>query len=134
MKKSFLKGSSVIILTTLMLSGCSKFPQAEIDQTKLAIQAADSAGASIYADSNFVALQDSFNAVLVNIEAKNSGFLKNFSAQKEKLAGITRLAEDVKQQAENRKAEVKNEIMKTITEVKALIDSTNALILQAPKG
>lgn len=124
----------VIAMTALIFTGCSKVPQAEIDSAKVAIQAADSAGADMYVHDNYVALQDSFNAVMVTIEGQKSKFMKNFSGVKENLAGITQMAGQVQQQAESRKSDLKLEIQNTITEVKALIDTNNQLILQAPRG
>lgn len=109
-------------------------PQAEIDAANAAIEQARAAGAEMYVPETFIALQDSLNGVMVNIEAANSKFIKNYSAAKEELAGVTQFAGEVKQQAETRKNELMVEIQNTIAEVSALIDTNRQLILEAPKG
>ena len=129
---------SIVLMTlgvvTILLSGCGKVPQAEIDSAKLAIEEAKTAGADIYLQENFTALQDSMNAVVAEIETENSNFFKNFSVQTEKLTAILAQAGQVKTDAIAKKEEVKAQVQTTIIEIQALVDSGNALILEAPKG
>lgn len=121
-------------MTALILSSCSKVPQAEIDAANTAIEQARIAGADVYVQDNFVALQDSMNSVLVTIESEKSNIIKNYATAKDGLAGVTQFAGEVKQQAETRKEELTIEIQQTIAEVKTLIESNRQLILEAPKG
>jgi len=125
---------TAIALTSLVFTSCSKAPQAEIDAANAAVEAARTAGADVYLPENFVALQDSLNAVLANVEATNSKFIKNFSTAKEGLAGVTQMANDLVQQTATRKEEVKVEIQTAITDVKALVEEDKQLITKAPRG
>ena len=134
MKNKFLKGLSVIGLSALLFVSCGKMPQVEMDAAKAAIESAKTAGAEIYAQESFVALQDSMNAVLSAIEAQNSKLFKNYSASIAGLAKVNVLAADVKLEAETKKEALKAEILSTIAQVKASIESSNALLLEAPKG
>ncbi len=134
MKNFVFTGTSFLMLAVLGFTACSKVPQTEIDQARSAVMAADSAGANIYAYENFVALQDSFNTLLMNVEGQKSKFMKNYSTVKENLNHIALFAGEVKLEAENRKAEVIREIGEMVAETRTMIDSTNQLILQAPKG
>ncbi|MBN1119208.1 MAG: hypothetical protein JXA77_18505 [Bacteroidales bacterium] len=134
MKNRFFTIIAFLGLTALFFSSCSKVPQAEIDAANTAIEQAKLAGADVYVQDNFVALQDSLNNVMVSIESQKSKFIKNFSTAKEHLAGVTQYAGEVKQQAETRKEELKVEIQNTISEVKTLIETNRQLILEAPKG
>jgi hypothetical protein len=134
MKHKFFAGIAFLGLTTLVLSGCSKVPQEEIDTATSAIEQAASAGANIYVHEDFIALQDSLNNVMVSIEAQKSKFISNYATAREHLAGVTQFAGEVTQLAETRKEEMKTEIQNTISEVKTLIESNRQLILEAPRG
>lgn len=134
MKTRVFASIAILGITALILTGCSKVPQAEIDAANAAIEEARTAGADVYVHDNFLALQDSMNNVLVSIESQKSNLIKNYSTAKEGLAGVSQLAGEVKVQAETRKEELKIEIQNTIAEVKTLIESNRQLILEAPRG
>jgi len=133
MKMKVLYGLSAVIML-VMLSSCSKVPQAEIDNARLAIEAAQTAQADVYVPEQFAALQDSFNAVNESIETQKSKWFRSFKAEKEKLAAINTQAEQVKMNAEARMNEVKAEVVATIDEIKSLQEMNNQLVTQAPKG
>ncbi len=134
MKNKFLVGITILGLSTLLFTSCSKVPQAEIDAANAAVELSKAAGADIYVPESYVALQDSLNAVMVIIETEKSKFLKNYSTAKEGLTGVTLFAEKVTNQAEARKEEVKLEIQNTIAEVNTLIEVNRQLVSEAPKG
>jgi cob(I)alamin adenosyltransferase len=134
MKNKFFASIAFLGLSALVFTSCSNVPQAEIDAANAAIEQARSVGADFYVHENFVVLQDSLNSVMVNIETQKSKFIKNYSTAKVQLADVTHFADEVKQQAEIRKDELKVEIQNMIAEVNTLIDSDRELILNAPKG
>ena len=134
MKKHFLKTVTVIVLTILIFSGCSKVPQAEIDAANTAIDSAKISGAELYLHDDFVALQDSMSSILVGIEAQKSKFIKSFSQTKEDLKGIVRISQALIKKTETRKEELRLEIQNTITDVKSIIEKNRQLVLEAPKG
>ncbi len=134
MKRSFFAAFTVLGLTAMFFTGCTKLPQAEIDAANAAIAEAEAAGADVYAAENFVTLQDSMKVVMLNIEAVGSKFIKNYSKEVDQLEGIALFAQDVKQEAEIRKEEIKMEAQQAIGDVKDLIDTNRQLILEAPKG
>lgn len=134
MKNKLFTGITLLGLTVFMLTSCSKLPQAEIDATNASIEQAKTAGANEYAHDAFVLLQDSMSKVVIGIESQNSKFIKNYTEAKEQLAGLVKLADEVKLQAEAGKEATKVEIQATIAEVKTLIESNRQLVLQAPKG
>ncbi len=133
MKNKFFAGIAIVIFAVVM-SGCSKVPQAEIDAANTAIANAKAAGADVYASENFIALKDSMNNVMINIESQKSKFFKSFSDEKELLAGISSYAAEVEKEAEMKKEELKVNIQKTLSEISTLIASNHSLVLEAPKG
>lgn len=131
------KSFAVVLVTGLavfMMSSCSELPQEEIDAARAAIEEARTAGAELYVPESFVALEDSLNAVLAGIESEKSKLIKNYSAARENLAGVSAYAGQVAQETEARKEEVRMNIQTTLAEVKSLIEANRQLILQAPKG
>jgi len=121
-------------LSALLLTGCASVPQAEIDAANAAIEEAKVAGAEVYVSENFIALQDSMNQIMVGIESEKSKFMKNYDSAKEQLAGITVLANEVKQSVEVRKEEIKVEVQNNVAETLKLVEANKGLILEAPKG
>lgn len=134
MKNKLIAGLLTLGTAAILLTACSKVPQAEIDLANGAIAEAELAGADIYAHERYVTLQDSMNGVMAYIEAQSSRVFKSYSKAKEHLAGVQQFAAEVKQETEMRKEELKAEILATIEEVRSMIATNRQLILEAPKG
>jgi len=124
MKKGLLAGVITLVLTVILFSACSKVPQAEIDSANAAVEAAKTAGAEMYAEQEFLALQDSLKSVMDNIKAADA---------KEKLIAVTQLAQEVAQKSETKKEELKSMIQTTLNDVKTLIQTNTQLITDAAK-
>jgi len=132
MKKMFYVLS--IAVAALMFTSCAKAPQAEIDAAKAALEQAKSAQADLYVEGDFLAVQDSLNAVMVEIEAQSSKLFKSYGSSKEKLATITTQATELVAKADVRKEEIKTEVATAEAATLALIEENNALVAKAPKG
>ena len=134
MKNKIFKGFALIGVTMLLMVSCAKAPQVEIDAAKSAIDSAKEAGAEMYAQAEFLALQDSMNVVLAGVEAQNSKLFKDYSATLSGLANVSQLAAAVKEQTKAKKEAIKAEAEVGITEVTALIESGKRLLMKSPKG
>jgi len=133
MKNKVLMGLAAIAMVAV-LSSCGKKPQAEIDATNAAIEAAKTAEAAVYVPAEFAAVQDSMNAVMAAITAQESKLFKNFKASKAKLATTLTLANQVAANAAVKKEEVKKEVEAGMTAIKAVIEENKTLMTKAPKG
>ena len=122
------------LLFTMLLAGCSKVPQEEIDKANAAIEAAKTAGAETYNAESFAALNDSMKVVMENIEAGKSKFLKSYGDSKEKLAAITATANEVEAETVKIIDSLKAQIQATIAEVNTLLEENRQLISEAPRG
>ncbi len=71
--KTMLIGS-VLLSCALLVTGCAKPPQVELDGLKAAISAAESAGAATYAGTELGAARDAMNAVTAEIDAQAKKF------------------------------------------------------------
>jgi multidrug efflux pump subunit AcrA (membrane-fusion protein) len=123
-----------IAVATLLFTSCAKPPQAELDAAKAALEQAKAAQADLYVEADFLAVQDSLNAVNVEIEAQSSKLFKNYGKAKEKLVTITTQATELVAKTEVRKEEIKTEVATAEAATQALIEENNALLAKAPKG
>ena len=133
MKNKVLMGLAAIMMVAV-LSSCGKKPQAEIDAANAAIEAARTAEAAVYVPEEFSALQDSLNAVMAAITAKESKLFKNFGVETEKLAQVATLDSTVSANAATKKEEVKAEAANLLTSIKAVIEENAKLIPKLPRG
>ncbi|MCF8370687.1 MAG: hypothetical protein K9H64_03625 [Bacteroidales bacterium] len=134
MKNKFLVGVSTLGLAALLLTGCAKMPQVEIDQANTAVENAKTAGAEMYVQEDFIALQDSMKAAMESIETQKSKFFKKYDEAKVKLAGVTQYAQELVTKTDARKEELKNEIGAAIAQITSLNEDNKKLVAEAPKG
>jgi cell fate (sporulation/competence/biofilm development) regulator YlbF (YheA/YmcA/DUF963 family) len=133
MKNKVLIGFAAIAMVVILVS-CGKVPQAQIDATNAAIEAAKAAEANVYLPAEFTAVQDSMNAVLANIEAKKSKLFKNFGDVKLKLDEVTSMANKTTADVVARKEEVKKEAQTILNDIKAVIAENTKLVPKLPRG
>jgi predicted small lipoprotein YifL len=133
MKNKVLLGLAVIAMVAVLTS-CGKKPQAEIDAATAAIEAAKTAEAAVYVPAEFAAVQDSLNAVMADITAKESKLFKNFKGETAKLASVLTLANTVAANAATKKEEVKAEAANLMTAIKTVIEENGKLIPKLPRG
>jgi len=133
MKNKVLMGLAVIAMVAVLTS-CGKKPQAEIDAATAAIEAAKTAEAAVYVPAEFAAVQDSLNAVVAAITAKESKLFKNFKVETAKLASVVTLANTVAANAATKKEEVKAEAANLMTAIKTVIEENGKLIPKLPRG
>ena len=132
MKKSVF--GLLILAMVFFLSSCGKYPQAEVDAAKAAVESAQVAGAEAYLPEAYAGLLDSLNAATVMVEEQKSKFISNYEEATAKLTEITAAATQMVSDTEARKAEVKAEAEAAIETVKGLIAQNLELVAKAPKG
>lgn len=130
----FLVSATILGITALTFTSCTKAPQEKIDLANQAVQNAATLEAEVYATYNFVALQDSLKGALEAVEAENGSFIKDYSVAVEKLDQVIILANDVKVEAEIGKQAYSAEIAANIQTIQTLLAENKQLIEEAPKG
>ena len=133
MKNKVLMGLAAIVMVAV-LSSCGKKPQAEIDATNAAIEAAKTAEAPVYLPAEFAAVQDSMNVIMADVAAQESKLFKKFGPAKLKLEATLALANQVAANAAIKKEEVKKETEASMTAIKAVITENLDLMKKAPRG
>jgi hypothetical protein len=133
MKNRFLV-SFVVISFVVLLSGCAKVPQAEIDAVNAAIEDARTAGADVYLPTEFAALQDSMNVINQMVEAQKGKLFKSYKPVIAKIGVLTTAAATVKGDVETKKVQVKQEIDTLTVEVTKMVGDAKTLVAKAPRG
>lgn len=133
MKNKILMGLATVAMVAF-LSSCGKVPQAQIDATNAAIEAAKTAEAAVYVPAEFTAVQDSMNAIMAYVETQNSKLFKKFGPAKIKLDATLALANQVAANAATKKEEVKKEVETLLTDIKAVVEENKTLVTKAPRG
>ena len=133
MKNKVLIGFAAIAMVVILAS-CGKVPQAQIDATNAAIEAAKAAEANVYLPAEFAAVQDSMNAVLANIELQKGKLFKKFGTAKTKLDEVLALANQTAAGVAAKKEEVKKEAGALLNDIKAVIEQNTKLIPKLPRG
>ncbi|HOF20988.1 MAG TPA: hypothetical protein PLO24_07015 [Bacteroidales bacterium] len=133
MKNKMLMGFAVIVMIGI-LAGCGKVPQAQIDATNAAIEAARTVQADIYLPDEFAAIQDSMNAILVNIELQKSKLFKNFGDEKDRLDQVTNMANQTAARVDAKKEEVKQEVQNLLNDTRNVVAENSRLVTRLPRG
>src|ERR1035437_6278774 len=86
-----------LVFAILLITGCAKMPQQEIDQAKAAVEAARTAQADKFATADFNAVQDAYNAALTEIEKQKSAspFSRKYDDAKAALLAVVTMANNV---------------------------------------
>ena len=133
MKNKVFMGIAAILMV-VVLAGCGKKPQAEIDAATAAIEAAKTAEAPVYLPVEFAAVQDSMNAINAEITEQESKLFKKFGPVKVKLEQATAQATALAAQTAVKKEEVKKEVEASIASMKTVVEENKTLITKAPRG
>jgi hypothetical protein len=130
----------VLALAALLLlafvAGCSKAPEAEMQQAQAAIDAARTAEAEAYAPASFRTATDTLNAAAAEKTAQDGKFVlfRSYGKSKDMYVRATALSQKAAQDAATEKERVKQEVMGLMTQAKAAIDSATTALEKAPKG
>ncbi|MEQ9221346.1 MAG: hypothetical protein RLO17_25050 [Cyclobacteriaceae bacterium] len=127
-------GLAIPGIVAILLSSCGPVPQKEIDAAQAAIDSAKTTGADIYASDSFVALQDSLEVILEQIQEEKSDFFANYDSLTIQLNYISQQADELSSQTATKKLEIGNQIQSTMAEVRNLISANKQIMLEVPQG
>jgi len=133
MKNRMLMGFAAILMVAFLAS-CGKVPQAQIDATNAAIEAAKAAEVNVYLPDEFAKVQDAMNAVLADVETQKSKLFKKFGDAKLKLDEVTNMANQAAAGVAAKKEEVKNQTQTLLNDIKTVVEENTRLIPKLPRG
>jgi len=125
----------LILVAAVMVVGCAKPPQQDIDGAKAALAAAEQAEAPKYAAEAWDKAQQAMNAVNAELEAQNAKFalFRSYTKAKQLIADATTAANAAKDAGIAGKEKAKNEAKAAIDAVKAALDGANTLMAAVEK-
>lgn len=133
-KYGFLSAAILMIVASVLLTGCQKSPDAEQTATQQAIEAAKQGEAEKYAQSELAACQATMDQAKAEIETQKAKWMPKFEHAKELLAQAKTQADAAKEAAIANKEKGKNEATQAITDAKAAIAAAQDMVSKAPKG
>jgi len=134
----FMRVASILLAlaVAVMVSGCGKAPQDEMNVTEDALSNAQAAEAQEYAPATYQQALDSLNAAKVEIQNQDSKFalFRGYGRSEELLAASKSLAEKAVADAQAAKGQVRLEDSILILKVDSLFTATRQALRTAPTG
>jgi hypothetical protein len=124
------------VLALLLVVGCSKPPEPEMQNTQAAMQAAKAAEAEQYAPQSFRTAMDTLNAAKAAKEEQDSKFslFRSYGKSKAMFVSAQSLMEKATGDAQAEKERVKAQVMEMMTNAQAAIDAATIALEKAPRG
>lgn len=139
--KTMLIGS-VLLSCALLVTGCAKPPQVELDGLKADISAAEAAQADSYASSELSAAREAQNAVNaeVDVQAKKFALFRSYKKTQELIADAKTKAKAAQDAAVANKAKAKSEAEAAVAAAQAAVTAVQTAVTELegcprkPKG
>ena len=132
------KRVSIILaaLALFLVAGCSKAPEAEMQNADTAVQAAVTAEAEQYAPQSYQIAMDTLNAAKAAKTEQDSKFalFRSYGKSKQMFIAAQALSEKATTDAQAEKERVRQEVMGMMTQVQAVIDNATVALAKAPRG
>ena len=127
--------SVLLLVVAVLVVGCAKPPQQEIDNAKAAVAAADQAEAGKYAPEALDKANQAITAMNAELQAQEAKFalFRSYTKAKQLAADAQKAGDDAKQAAVEGKEKAKKEARAAIDDVKASIDKAKALMADLDK-
>jgi hypothetical protein len=128
--------AAVMVSILLLMVGCSKAPEQEIQIANTAMDMAKSAEAETYASDAYRMAMDTLNAAEAAKQAADSKFslFRSYGKAKELYTRAEVLAKEAQAVAESEKELVKVEAADMLTKAKQALDDATAALNKAPRG
>lgn len=125
-----------VIVALVIVAGCSKPPQQEIDALSTAMDDARSAEASTYAADSYRAAEDAKAQLDAELKAQEEKFalFRSYSRAKELAAEAQAKANQAAADAEAGKARAMEEATALIADARTALETARAALAKAPRG
>ena len=133
MKRSWF-GLAVLVMALVTVVACGKPPQEDIDAAKAALEAAKTAQAEKWAETDYQTAESSLSAAQAEVDAQAQKWFKNYDKAKELMVTAKTDAEKAAAAAVANKETAKNEATTAIADATAALDAANTALAGAPKG
>lgn len=126
----------MMLFLTVLLVGCAKAPQEDIDAAKAAVQAAKDAQADKYAAADLQAAEDSWNQANTEVETQNAKFalFRSYDKAKELLTQTKAAGEKATSSAVAGKEAAKKDAEESLAAAQTATAAAKVILTKAPKG
>jgi chromosome segregation ATPase len=124
----------LMVAAAVLLTGCQKPPDAEMQAATQAMEAAKSGEAEKYAQNELAAASATMDQARTEIEAQKAKWMPNYDKAKELINQAKTQADQAKDAAIAGKEKVKSEATQAIADAKAMVEGAEAGLKTAPKG
>jgi hypothetical protein len=126
----------MLLFLAVLMVGCAKVPQEDIDAAKAAVQAAKDAQADKYANADLQAAEDLINQVNTEVETQNAKFalFRSFDKAKELCTQAKAAGEKAKQSAIAGKEAAKKDAEASLAAAQSAVTAAKEILAKAPKG
>ncbi len=126
----------LLMLALVVMVGCAKPPQEDMNAAKAAIEAAQTAGAGDYAPDSLKAAEDSQASLDAELKTQEGKFalFRSYTKAKELAAATKAAGEKAAEDAKVRKEQVKQEAQTLINEAKTGLTEAEEMLKKAPRG
>jgi chromosome segregation ATPase len=131
--RTFLIVSFTVILA-LMLVGCAKYPQADIDAAQAALNAAKQAEADRYVPDMYNAAQKTLNDALALADKEKQAWFSNYDEALKLLTSAKEAADNSANAVAAKKEEVKKEAEDLLAKIPDQVKQAKKMWQKAPRG
>lgn len=124
----------LMVAATVLLTGCQKPPDQEMQVAQQALEAAKQAEAEKYAQTELSGAQGTLDQARQEIETQKAKWFPKYEKAKELLAQSKTQADQTKEAAIAGKEKAKNDAQAAINDAKMMVEQTEAALKTAPKG
>lgn len=124
------------VVLPLLLAGCAKPPQADLDAARTAVEAARSAGAADYAPESLRQAEDTLAQLETELQAQaqKASFTRSYKETARLALATRRAGEQAVTDAASGKETARTEAQSLMAEAQAALDSARTLLSSAPAG
>lgn len=131
---SALKYLVAVLAVAVVLAGCAKQPEQEMNAAKASVDAISAEGGEQYAPEETKALADSYGLAMAEVKGQEGKLLKNYDKAKEMLVKVNADAEALKADVAARKEAAKQAAMEAMAAATASVENAKSLVAKAPTG
>lgn len=125
----------LMVIAIIIMSGCEKPPQQEINDIKAHIKGIETQEGGIYAAEELRLLKEDLDMALDEVKTQDEKmFIRRYERSKEMLAKVKADAENLAIAVPKRREQVRNTALAAQEEAKTMIEETKVLLGMAPTG
>ena len=136
MRRNSLFALAVVVVVALLISGCSKPPESQIQQATAAFQAAEAAGAATFAPEAWNRAKQAMDRLRAELDAqgKKNGLLRSYRQARVLADDAARLSRQAGTEAARKKEQLASDAAAAIADAKTRLQAAQGRLAALPRG